>query len=78
MKKIFLKLIRLYQKTAFFRQPIFKLLWLSDASCRFQPTCSEYCYQAINKYGMIKGSLQGLRRIFKCHPWSHGGFDPVK
>ncbi len=77
MAKIALKLIRLYQKSAFFRHRFFKTLFLSDASCRFSPTCSEYTYQAIAKYGTIKGILQGLRRILKCHPWTKGGFDPL-
>jgi putative membrane protein insertion efficiency factor len=75
MKVFILKLIRLYQKTEFFHQPIFKALFLSDRVCRFKPTCSQYCYQAIEKYGIIKGSFLGLQRIFKCHPWSKGGED---
>jgi len=75
MKQLVLRLIRFYQKTAIFRHPILRTLFLSDSSCRFQPTCSEYTYQAIKKYGIIKGSLLGLRRIFKCHPWSQGGKD---
>ena len=46
-------------------------------SCRFVPTCSEYVYQAIAKYGIFRGSLLGTKRIFKCHPWSKGGQDNV-
>jgi len=78
MKQLILKTIRFYQKTAIFRHPILKAFFLSDASCRFHPTCSEYTYRAIEKYGIIKGSLLSLRRIFKCHPWSKGGEDPLK
>jgi putative membrane protein insertion efficiency factor len=78
MKRFVLKLIVAYQKTKFFHQPILKSLFLSDAACRFKPSCAEYCYQAIEKYGIIKGGLLGLRRIFKCHPWSKGGKDPLK
>lgn len=77
LKKIVLKLIRFYQKTKFFHNLLFKTLYLSDTCCRFKPTCSEYTYQAVEKYGIIKGGLLGLRRIFKCHPWSKGGKDPV-
>lgn len=78
MKKIFLGLIRFYQKTAFFHLTIFKQFFLSDQVCRFSPTCSSYTYQAIDKYGIIKGSFLGLKRIVRCHPWSKGGFDPLK
>lgn len=76
-KLFILKLIRFYQKTKFFHLAIFKTLFLSDSVCRFKPTCSEYLYQAVEKYGIIKGSLLGLRRIFKCHPWNKGGEDPL-
>ena len=78
MKKIFLKLIRIYQKTRFFHLSIFKRFFLSDEVCRFNPSCSEYTYQAINKYGIIKGSFFGLKRIVRCRPWSKGGEDPLK
>lgn len=74
---LILKSIRFYQKTYFFHHPILKSLFLSDASCRFQPTCSQYCYQAIEKYGALKGSWLGLKRITRCHPWSKGGKDPL-
>lgn len=66
MKNIILKLIRFYQKTKFFHV------------CRFTPTCSEYTYQAIEKYGSLKGLFLGLKRIIRCHPWSKGGYNPVK
>jgi uncharacterized protein len=46
--------------------------------CRFYPTCSEYAITAIRRYGPLKGSLSGLRRICRCHPWNPGGYDPVK
>lgn len=78
MKKLALSLIRAYQKSWFFRSPILKFLFLSDAVCRFQPTCSEYTYQAIERYGIIRGSLLGLKRITKCHPWSKGGYEPLR
>jgi len=78
MKKLVLKLIRFYQQTKIFHGPLLKALYLSDSSCRFNPSCSQYCYQAINKYGIIKGGFIGLKRILKCHPWSKGGPDPLK
>ena len=78
MKQLALFLIKTYQKSWFFRSPVLKLLFLSDAACRFQPTCSEYAYLAIKRYGIIQGSYLSLKRIVRCHPWSKGGNDPVK
>lgn len=47
------------------------------ASCRFHPTCSEYGYQAISKYGIIKGGGKTIWRVCRCNPFSAGGYDPV-
>jgi len=47
-------------------------------SCRFTPTCSQYAIEAITKYGALKGSWLGLKRILRCHPWGGSGHDPVK
>ena len=46
--------------------------------CKYQPTCSEYAKQAIEKYGAIKGSFLAVKRILKCNPFSKGGYDPLK
>nr|WP_240191775.1 membrane protein insertion efficiency factor YidD [Desulfoprunum benzoelyticum] len=46
--------------------------------CRFTPTCSAYAIQAIEKYGVFRGSFLSLRRILRCHPFSEGGYDPVR
>lgn len=46
--------------------------------CRYHPTCSEYAYQSIKKYGVWKGIGLAFRRILRCNPWSQGGLDPVK
>ncbi|MGE0882391.1 MAG: membrane protein insertion efficiency factor YidD [Blastocatellales bacterium] len=46
-------------------------------ACRFTPTCSEYATEAIAKYGFLKGSALGLKRLARCHPFSQGGYDPV-
>jgi len=77
MKKIFLSLIRLYQKTLspstgwfVYKHP--------HGYCKYYPTCSEYSYQAIEKYGIIKGFLMSIWRILRCNPFSKGGYDPVK
>ena len=45
--------------------------------CRYEPTCSVYMYQAIQKKGFLAGFLLGLKRILRCHPFCAGGFDPV-
>jgi putative membrane protein insertion efficiency factor len=49
--------------------------WLGPR-CRFQPTCSEYMLQAVEKHGLWSGTLRGLRRILRCHPFHPGGWDP--
>lgn len=47
-------------------------------SCVFYPTCSEYTKEAIKKYGILKGSFLGFRRILRCHPWQKNHIDPLK
>jgi putative membrane protein insertion efficiency factor len=46
-------------------------------SCRYQPTCSSYARQALERFGPVKGSWMALCRIARCHPWSRHGYDPV-
>ena len=46
-------------------------------ACRFQPTCSEYAMEAVERFGVVKGTALATRRLARCHPWSRGGFDPV-
>lgn len=47
------------------------------ASCRFEPTCSQYMIEALQKHGVLKGLFLGTKRICKCHPWGKTGYDPV-
>ena len=69
MKKLFLSLIRFYQRAI---SPVF------PARCRFRPTCSVYAYEAIAKYGALKGGYLALRRFLRCHPFYKGDLiDPV-
>ncbi|UCG22869.1 MAG: membrane protein insertion efficiency factor YidD [Chloroflexota bacterium] len=66
--KIVLLLIRFYQLTLSRGIP---------ASCRFTPSCSHYGYEAVEKYGALKGGWMAIRRIGRCHPLHPGGYDPV-
>lgn len=66
MKKILIFLIKLYQK---YVSPLFR------SKCRFYPSCSQYAILAINKYGVIKGSIKAIYRILRCNPFSKGGID---
>ena len=45
--------------------------------CRFQPSCSEYALQAVQRYGAIRGSWYAIRRLLRCHPFAQGGYDPL-
>lgn len=50
---------------------------LLGANCRFQPTCSAYAQEALERYGAFHGGRLALRRIIRCHPWGGSGYDPV-
>lgn len=68
MKRLVLALIRFYQR------------YISPGlppSCRFYPTCSHYTYEAVERYGVVKGGWLGVKRILRCQPWNPGGYDPV-
>jgi uncharacterized protein len=66
-KQIAVFMIRAYRKVSAF----------TPAVCRYQPTCSRYTEEAIQKYGFWKGTWMGLKRICRCHPFHPGGYDPV-
>lgn len=69
MKKVFLALIRFYQRA---------ISPYTPAACRFTPTCSQYAYEAITKYGAFKGGYLALRRLLRCNPFYKGDrHDPV-
>jgi len=68
VKYVSLRLIIFYQAA---------LSPLLGSTCRFKPTCSQYTYEAIDRYGWLKGAWMGIRRISRCHPFSKGGYDPV-
>lgn len=68
MKGVALGLIRLYQMT---------ISQGTRPSCRFVPSCSQYTYEAIEKYGFFRGTWMGIMRLVRCHPFNRGGYDPV-
>ncbi len=72
MKAIIIFLIKIYKKTL---SPYFENIGIK---CKYYPTCSEYMVQALNKYGFFKGLSLGIIRVFKCNPFSKGGYDPLK
>lgn len=74
-RSLVLKMIKIYQKILSPDHGIFAPFL--PYACRFQPTCSEYGYQAIEKYGIIKGGFLAIKRLFRCHPFSRGGHDPL-
>lgn len=68
IRRPFLAMIRFYQRWV---SPLF------PNTCRYHPSCSQYTYEAIAKYGLLKGTLLGMWRILRCNPYSKGGFDYV-
>ncbi|SMC23559.1 hypothetical protein SAMN02746041_01764 [Desulfacinum hydrothermale DSM 13146] len=68
IKHLLLALVRFYQLAV---SPVL------GANCRFYPSCSAYTFQAIERYGPWHGTLMGLKRLLKCHPFHPGGYDPV-
>lgn len=68
LKKLLILPIRFYQLAI---SPIL------GPSCRYEPTCSHYMIQAIEEWGVFKGTWMGLKRIARCHPWGGHGYDPV-
>jgi putative membrane protein insertion efficiency factor len=79
MKNILRFICEIPKKLALFCITIYRhaISPLLPPSCRYIPTCSEYAFVAIQRYGLIRGGWMGLKRISRCHPWHPGGYDPV-
>lgn len=76
MKKFVLFILRIYQKTLSGNHGLFGKI-TGIKFCRYYPSCSAYTYQSIEKYGVIRGSVKGIKRLLRCHPWHEGGYDPI-
>lgn len=77
MARFIVWLVRFYQRRLNPEGSLFRFFFLSERACRFQPTCSSYLIEAVEKYGVWGGLARGLRRLLKCHPLNAGGCDPV-
>ena len=69
VRKLFIGLIQIYRR---FLSPML------PPTCRYEPSCSLYTVQAIEKYGVLRGLFMGILRVLRCHPFARGGFDPVR
>jgi putative membrane protein insertion efficiency factor len=67
-------LIRVYRWTV---SPLLRALCGGGCGCRFEPSCSQYCLEAVQRHGAARGLALGLKRIARCHPWGGSGYDPV-
>jgi len=76
MKEILTGVITVYQNTLVPHQG-WPGLWYPTGVCRFQPTCSEYVKQSVERHGVIKGLFLGMARVSRCHPWAVSGIDQV-
>lgn len=78
MRKIELYLIKIYQKTLSYNHGYMGKLFPNYRPCKFTPTCSEYGYSAVERFGLIKGNILAVKRILRCNPWAKPGqYDPV-
>jgi len=76
VKVVVLQLIKIYQKTISLDHGIFSKVY-GRRLCRFHPTCSEYTFAAVKRYGALRGLWMGTKRVGRCHPWHDGGYDPL-
>lgn len=78
MKYILILLIKIYQMTLSLDHGLLGKIMPGVRVCIYEPSCSEYGYQSIKRYGTFIGGFLTVKRVISCGPWSEGGFDPVK
>jgi uncharacterized protein len=78
LKRVELFIIRIYQKTLSFDHGYIGEQFPNTRYCKYTPTCSEYGYESVNRFGVFKGNFLAIKRIVRCNPWSEPGkYDPV-
>lgn len=77
-KHIELLLIRIYQKTFSLDHGYLGKIYPNSSGCKYSPTCSQYGYEAVERFGVLKGSYLATKRVLRCNPWTQPGqYDPV-
>ncbi|NCP77219.1 membrane protein insertion efficiency factor YidD [Candidatus Gracilibacteria bacterium CG_4_9_14_0_2_um_filter_38_7] len=78
ISRFLITLVRLYQRYLSPDHSIWARAMNRPPYCKHIPSCSEYMVESIEKRGVVRGVLKGIWRIFRCNPWSRGGYDPVE
>ena len=78
MRYLLMAIIRVYQWTFSYDHGILGKIFPNTRYCRYNPSCSQYTFEAVQRFGFLKGSLMGMKRVARCHPGSkHPNYDPV-
>ncbi len=77
LRRMVLLLIRFYQRTLSIDHGLARYLVPASGRCRWYPSCSEYGYRAVERFGVVRGGFLAVRRVLRCHPFARGGVDDV-